>query len=68
MQYDDSQNHPHHPGALHGDVPTLCWLLLLQRHADGAAGSSRLLGWLDLTHGLQVTERQCENQQQRILT
>lgn len=46
------QNHSHHFGALHGVIWTFCWILLFQRPADGAAGSSYLLGRLDLAHGL----------------
>lgn len=51
------QNHSHHFGALHGVVWALCGLLLLQHPADGATGSSCLLGRLDLAHGLQVPGR-----------
>jgi len=48
------QDHLHHHGALHGALPAVRWLLLLQRDAAGAAGAARLLGLPHPAHGLQV--------------
>ena len=52
------QAHPLHLGVSGGALPALLWLLLLQRHAGGAADSPLLLGGAHIPDALQMSLQQ----------